>query len=426
MNILLILTFILSSFVTDAEKSISSDQNWTTIDQHALEAPRRSERSVERLSTYFLEKADTEQEKARIIYRWMTDRISYDTDAFFMGDISNTSSMEVLRFRKAVCSGYAVLFRDLAEAMDLEVKIVSGHSKGYGFDPDKVSTLADNHAWIVAKIDGQWKIIDPTWGAGHIPVDSRNFVKNFSEFYFFADPEKIIYTHFPSDPNWQLLDVPIDQETYLNQPLISTYFFQLGMEIGDKNNLYIETDGFFETTFGVPPNVALTAILRHTESREEQDVFLRYLSGSIEMQSNLRRSGNYNLNIFARELDDDGETYHQVINYVIRNQQAGEDFHYPEILGYYNMTRANLQSPLYRNLKSNQTYEFKIAIPGATEAYLADGDSWIAKELIDDFFTVTYSPETDKVMIVAKVDGREHYGILVSYDVELIAEDIAE
>lgn len=413
---------VLQPVEQNAQASGAEIERWQEADAHALNAPRRAERGVDRLADYFLQAAETDEEKARMIYRWMTDRIAYDTDAFFMGSISNTEAMEVLRFRKAVCSGYAVLFQELAEAMDLEVRIITGHSKGYGFDPRKVSTLADNHAWIAARINGNWELIDPTWGAGHIPADSRDFVKQFSGFYFMADPKKIIYTHFPSDPQWQLLDEPVDSDTYLNMPQITTLFYQIGMDLRDNNELFLEANGDISLEFGLPEEVSVTAVLRHLDSGEQERVFMRYVQQELEMLANLGKTGDYSLDIFARQTDEPGDTYHLVVGYLVQNQTISESKRYPEILAYYGMTRANLQSPMYYDLKNTDTYTFSISIPDASEVYLVDGDQWLEMNYVEGFYELKHQPDSTEIMIVAKIRNRDNYGILVSYGVEQLRE----
>jgi transglutaminase/protease-like cytokinesis protein 3 len=131
-NIFLFSVILYSNAFLQNGNNITDDENWSIIDEHALNATPAVEHHVQSLSEYFLEVANSDSEKARAIYRWITDRISYDLDTFFNGDLKNITGEQVLGTRKAVCSGFVVLFAELADAMELEIEIILGHSKGYG------------------------------------------------------------------------------------------------------------------------------------------------------------------------------------------------------------------------------------------------------------------------------------------------------
>ena len=101
---------------------------------------------------------------------------------------------------KTSCQGYTNLFKDLTEFLNLEVKCVKCHAKGYGYN---VSSILDsNHQYNVIKLNNKWYHIDFTWGAGDI--DNNKFHKCYKDFYFLPEPEILIKTHFPENNEWQL------------------------------------------------------------------------------------------------------------------------------------------------------------------------------------------------------------------------------
>ncbi len=59
---------------------------FTEIDNHALAAPESVQGSVKDLAEYLLEPAKTDLEKVRSIFRWITDNVAYDTNAYFPED----------------------------------------------------------------------------------------------------------------------------------------------------------------------------------------------------------------------------------------------------------------------------------------------------------------------------------------------------
>ncbi|HEX9843222.1 MAG TPA: hypothetical protein VGC20_10760, partial [bacterium] len=80
-------------------------RDYAAIDRHALSAPRAAERSLDALAAYLAAPARDEADKARAAFRWIADRIAYDTEAYFSGGFRTAGhdAGEVLRTRRAVC-----------------------------------------------------------------------------------------------------------------------------------------------------------------------------------------------------------------------------------------------------------------------------------------------------------------------------------
>jgi transglutaminase/protease-like cytokinesis protein 3 len=56
-----------------------------------------------------------------------------------------------------------------------------------------------DHAWNAVFISGSWRLLDCTWGAGKTDAAGQHFKKQLDEHFFIADPDELIYTHFPYD-----------------------------------------------------------------------------------------------------------------------------------------------------------------------------------------------------------------------------------
>lgn len=406
--------FLCVAMVFFSSKSFAHT-DWQHIDRHVLQATRSTERSPDRLAAFFAEIAHSDAEKARAIYRWITDRISYDTQAFFSGEIAAVESRDILRRRRAVCSGYVVLFRDIAEYMGLQTEIITGHSKGYGFDARTITALADNHAWIAAKIEGDWQLIDPTWGAGFIPSDSREFVRNFTEYYFLADPEVLKYTHFPSDKRWQLLEQPLSEEEYLNLPMIHPLFFGWGLDFKQWNQREISAEGILEGQLGVPDSISVNVVVRNVATGTRSVVFRGYQANLLTVQTYLEREGAYEMEIFARPARLAGDPLTLVATYSIANRQGKKQENpFPNLLGYYDKARAYLYSPI-QSVLSDEEIAFKIRIPEALEVFIVDDTNWVEMTADGDIFTVSHAPQTSNPVIVAKFEGMENYSVLVEF-----------
>lgn len=143
-------------------------------------------------------------DQAYAIYRWICDNISYDTTrTIFDAD-------SALEQKRGVCQGYCELFYRLGEPLGLRTQIIFGKAK------DIRGTIDESgHTWIFVFTDGNSGIfVDPTWGAGS--VDNGVFARaENDDSWFHVDPRWLIFTHFPDDSTNQLLDTPIDYDTFL-------------------------------------------------------------------------------------------------------------------------------------------------------------------------------------------------------------------
>jgi len=182
-------------------------------------------------------------EKVQNYYVWITHHIAYDTKSYFSGSEKIYTSAEVLKRRKAVCQGYSTLFKTLCDLSNIPCEIISGYSKGFGYNPKKLEQKKD-HAWNAVQINDNWYLIDATWGAGHLNMNNK-FEASFKSYYFFSPPETFIYKHLPADPMWQLLQSPINVDDFkkdsieLKKMLLTSekYF-----NFNDSINYYLSLD----------------------------------------------------------------------------------------------------------------------------------------------------------------------------------------
>lgn len=160
--------------------------------------------SLDTLSSLILSNFTREDDLLRIVYGWICKNISYDMNKMgvaqnFQGD---SSVAIILKSRKAVCSGYVNLFTNLSRRLGIDAYYVAG----FGIQNGVVEDIG--HAWVAVKLqNGQWKLFDPTWGAG--VWHEGDLVQRLSYEYFMVDPVDFIKTHMPFDPQWQLLYQPI-------------------------------------------------------------------------------------------------------------------------------------------------------------------------------------------------------------------------
>lgn len=225
------------------------------LDAHAIAAPLDAETSAASLVSYLTQVAQNDTEKARVIYRWIADRIEYDVDAYLARRLEQKDAAEVLQSRTSVCNGYATLFETLGRAAGLEIVTIMGYAKGYKH-PAGHTFDAPNHAWNAIKIDGQWRLLDSTWGAGH--VEDGKYLKALSEAYFLAPPEQLLFSHFPLEHSWQLQSTPhLSKSEFESLPTVETTLFHTGIS-GEEVWRTLTTSSFngtlvrtFDTPYGM-------------------------------------------------------------------------------------------------------------------------------------------------------------------------------
>ena len=163
------------------------------VDAHALQATPDIERTPEALAAYLTSGLTSDRQKARAIFRWITDRIEYDVASYFSGELKPMDAAEILAKRKAVCDGYSMLFSQLAKLAHLQVKNIAGYAKGAPSGRVENAQIP-NHVWNAVLIDEKWYAIDATWGAGY--VDSAGFHHVLDDFYFLVPPERLLVSHY--------------------------------------------------------------------------------------------------------------------------------------------------------------------------------------------------------------------------------------
>lgn len=149
--------------------------------------------------------ADDDFEKARLAHDAVALILEYDADNYWKGTIPDQSYKQVLKRGTSVCAGYAAVYKAFCDKLRIPCIIVEGWAKGVSYDPAKTS-FNTNHDWNIILIEGNWYFIDCTWDSGYMDVEKRKSVQNYNTTYLFAKPEHTIYSHYPMNPEYQLLE----------------------------------------------------------------------------------------------------------------------------------------------------------------------------------------------------------------------------
>ncbi|WDF64077.1 transglutaminase domain-containing protein [Flavobacterium sp. KACC 22763] len=212
---------------------------YEVVDNKIKDIPASFNNSTEDIANYIKSNFESDDDKIRAVYYWTASNISYDVENMFAVNFNESGRdkiEKVLKTRKGVCIHYAEVFNEIANKVGIKSVVIEGFTKQKGF-VDYIS-----HAWCGAKINNKWCIFDPTWGSGVIVAGK--YSKKINDYYFKADPSKIITTHMPFDYMWQFLNYPItNQEFYVGNFVVnkSKTLFDFDTEIEKYNSLsYID------------------------------------------------------------------------------------------------------------------------------------------------------------------------------------------
>ena len=158
------------------------------------------DKDLYRLSRIITKNAVTENEKSQAIFNWIATTITYDNELHhskklqkqFYTTEANVIS-QVLKRKKALCGGYALLYRELCESAGINAKIVHGYTDKMGGKPKITGTV--NHTWNQVKLNGNWYVLDITWAISHGTPNKPN------TFWYKTKPRDFYRSHLPEDAN---------------------------------------------------------------------------------------------------------------------------------------------------------------------------------------------------------------------------------
>ncbi|MEP7238083.1 MAG: transglutaminase-like domain-containing protein [Ferruginibacter sp.] len=179
--------------------------------------------------------------KVRAIFIWIADNIEYDYKMFNSGstewnhfecsgskqscaqaliDFENKLLEHVLDKKKAVCNGYAKLFKKMCGMVGIQNEMIDGYVKRNQFQIGLI--LSVTHSWNVVRLGGINYYFDVTWAAGGGKTDEEsgkllNFVKHYQDFYWQTPKYKFMRNHFPKDEKW-IAETGYTKDQFFNAP----------------------------------------------------------------------------------------------------------------------------------------------------------------------------------------------------------------
>jgi transglutaminase superfamily protein len=360
--------------------------------------------------------AQSDRQKAYSIYRWLGENISYNVEGLYSGDLGDNSPDAVYRSRTAVCAGYANLFQVMCEEVGLESKIVPGRSRASGNElPPSLRDSDSNHAWNAVKIDGDWQLLDPTWGAGHV-TDEKEFVRDPNDDWFLVDPKVFAFSHLPADPEWQLTSTTLTLEDFQSQPEMKPRFFNSGLELIEPLTGRLECNG--EARFRVRNEgryVVSGVAMQNGDWLPPETSFRRVVGDETLIDVRFPRPGSYEVHLMVSLPEED--TAESVAQFEVEAVRANTDV-FPETFLTYKEHGCDLIEPDTGMLRAGREARFVVRIPDAEKAVLSNGGNMVAMEKAGDTFSLVHAPTKGELMIMGAFDQSNKVWSVLKYTVE--------
>jgi len=389
-----------------------AQKNFSKIDAHADDAPTSLKRSIPALVNYLVHPAQTDLEKVRVIFRWITQNIDYDIQAYNDHRLIVEDPQRVINRGRAVCGGYSELFNRLCKEAGIQSKLIGGWSKGYG----ERLTGRPNHAWNAVKINFRWYLLDVTWGAGHINSEQK-FIRAFNNHYFLTDPEQLIYDHLPEDESWQLIKQTITRKQFDNLILLKPAFFKNGLKLKSHLSSKIVSNGELTVELGAPDDTFLSAqLLTNNTQLPNHHCFTQRRDGSYTIQVRFPENGNYTLRLFVKE-GQETVKYNWALDYDVIVKNSSEDNKlFVKQFGKFHDLDAFVYQPLDFLLIAGEVQNFKIELQDAIEVSIFSGDEVFPLKKTANIFEGNVIVPEGLFHLAVRTDTTNYYHWLLEYE----------
>jgi transglutaminase/protease-like cytokinesis protein 3 len=286
----------------------ASPTRFDVIDTYARNTPESYARNLQSLSDYLTSPARTDLAKARSVYAWIATHVRYDmstyTGSAYASEIAYAN--RALQSRRTVCTGFALLFKQLLTRAGVEAVTVKGFSR-YADAQAGLPTGGIDHEWNAVRLDGDWYLFDLTWACTTAQKGKPN------DFYFMTDPQAFISQHLPIQSRWQLLNRPVSKPDFDRFPKYYDAYFTLGF------NPYFPKQGLLRAYDSVTLNLTneenvefwCSAGPRGTGSAAAVPLRITRDGDSYQLQVKMPRRGAQTLYVFAKPKASSREAYKQ-------------------------------------------------------------------------------------------------------------------
>lgn len=356
--------------------------------------------AVRKLAQSLVAGKNTDFDKAHAIYSWLGHNIAYDVEALYSGDLSKNSPDEVLQRKMGVCGGYASLFHVMCKSVGLESEYVVGRSRAddQGLPP-KVRDSETNHAWNAVKINGQWELLDPTWGAGHV-TENKSFVRQPTDEWFLVSPDVFVHSHLPEKEEWQLLAKTISRAEFDVLPEVKPRFFALGLELLEPTTQPVTCQGELDFRLRSTQGAWVSAMV-FKDKVQLADQSLGSLSADLaKVKVRFPRSGEYEVVLVASPPSE--SLRREVARFKVKAESPSNKA-FPKLFGDFAKHRCRIVKGFDGVLKANKLTDFRFVVPGALDLEFKDSGGWTKLKAVgSDTFALRHAPPSGSLRLLAR------------------------
>jgi transglutaminase/protease-like cytokinesis protein 3 len=268
------------------------------------EIPRSAQGTYQDVASWVAAHERDPFERVKILHDFIATRIAYE----YPYDRDNLPPSEpdvVFARRRAVCAGYARLFKAMYEVMNGRAVYISGEAR---FATEGMA--GSSHAWNAAEIEGRWYLLDITWDAGGI--SNGRFQPKYRTDFLLTPPDFFIFSHYPFRDSWQLRAKPLTQDEFHRQPLLFPSFIAFDLKLIEPSRSQFTVRGALEVVLGNPGDHSVLVEFRARSQAIDRrrpcpvrDVAARTIATCV-----LPEAGDYVVYIFAALR---GESIHDVV-----------------------------------------------------------------------------------------------------------------
>ncbi|HTB52239.1 MAG TPA: transglutaminase domain-containing protein [Ferruginibacter sp.] len=292
-----IILLLLVTMHATAQKSVNDFQ---AVDDYVKKVGALDTLNMGTISYIITRQFPDKIDKARAIFDWIANNISFDCKAARADNDKNDNSAAVLKYRMGTSIGYATLFQDMCSVAKVRCLTVDGYIKK---SVDDINNKADavNYMWDVVQLgesSQDWYYIDPAAGSGYTNEKQTVYTKAFNGNYFFADKSIFNSQHFPDNQAWILGNGSSNIKEFYALPIVkdaaydfSTSGFQPAMgHVVTKTNKAVQ--------FGIraadnEPITSVALAIGEDKSKKIKPMNYSHSGGYIEFSYKFEDADNY-------------------------------------------------------------------------------------------------------------------------------------
>jgi transglutaminase-like putative cysteine protease len=207
--------------------------------QHSAAAniPAEAETAIASVAAFIASQEPSPQQRVKAIHDYIATRISYDDVALAAGQYPPQDAETVFRTKKAVCAGYSRLFVEMTKHVGIKAVYVTGEVRD-----ESAEIAGESHAWNAVELDGQWFLVDVTWGSPNMLSGNKPGAALRSD-YLLTPPEVFGLDHFPKKDEWQLRATPLSRGEFIRQPMLAPKFHRERLSLIAPDRSQIDAEG---------------------------------------------------------------------------------------------------------------------------------------------------------------------------------------